>query len=166
MEVLLDMDGVLVDFMTPALELHGVDNLYDDPKHKGNWNTHEILGMTMEEFLAPMTVDFWSNLDWTHDGRSILKQLEKREICLLSNAITPTAMEGKLKWIEKHLPEYKNKYLFGPTKYLAGSHKRILIDDSDRNIKEYKAKGFPAILVPRPWNSLHKVSENPFRVLL
>lgn len=166
MEILMDMDGVLVDFLTPALALHKVKNPYENPLHKGNWNTHEILGMTMEEFLAPMSISFWANLDWTHDGRSILKQFEGREICLLSNAITPTAMVGKLKWIEKHLPEFRNKYLFGPAKHFAGSPKRMLVDDSDRNIKEYKAKGFPAILVPRPWNSLHKISDKPFRTIL
>lgn len=148
----LDMDGVLVDFVSSACRVHGKKNPYIDGSNV--WEMWKLFGMSIEEFMAPMGTSFWANLNWMPDGRKILEMIEQKygqeNICLLSNGADYA--EGKLLWINKHLPKYKKQYLFGPTKW---SVRGILIDDYDLNISMHK---HPACLVPRPWNSLSHIN--------
>lgn len=159
-EVLLDMDGVLVDFIGGAGRMHGISDLYADRANYGKWNCNEFLGLTYPEFIAPMRTDFWANLDWMPDGRTILNILEDRfgeeNICLLSDPSNcGMAMEGKMLWIKKHMPKYLKRYLMGPAKFFAGSHNRMLVDDRDLNIDEFQKRKLPTLQVPRRWNRLH-----------
>ena len=45
-------------------------------------------------------------------------------------------------------------YLFAPShqKQLLAGKNRILIDDSQRNVEQWKQAGGRAVLVPQPWN--------------
>lgn len=173
-EALLDMDGVLVNFIEGALKLYNVEvDPYTLPENLGDWHINRMLGMDYKSFMAPMTVEYWRDLNWMPDGPDILAAIErkfgKENICLLSNpSASSKAMEGKMLWIERHLPSYRDRFLFGPSKQFAGGHERILIDDGDINQKQYKhrktQKPFPFILIPRPWNTLCGI-QSPLRYL-
>lgn len=63
------------------------------------------------------------------------------------------AASGKLKWIQREIPEYSRRYLLGPAKEFCAPG--LMIDDSDFNVDNFELAGGKAVLVPRPWNSLH-----------
>jgi len=69
----------------------------------------------------------------------------------------PDCLAGKLEWIQTYLPGYLHRqYLITPRKWLCADRKTLLIDDSDDNVKSFREHGGKAILVPRPWNVMHK----------
>ena len=49
----------------------------------------------------------------------------------------------------------QRQYLIGPPKHLCAKPGVLLIDDRDKNVADFLGLGAHAILVPRPWNSLH-----------
>lgn len=149
----LDMDGILTDFVSAACKAHGKDY----PKVFNGYGLPEALGMEDNSFFWEKfcTEDFWANLDWMPDGQKILELVEStfNDICIMTSPTrNPRCASGKLIWIEKHIPQYYRKYFIGPRKWLAASPNKILIDDSDRNIKNFKLCGGSGILVPRIWN--------------
>ena len=154
MKCLLDMDGVLVDFVAGAAKHHGFDPVVVD-----RWDFVEKVGLTTAQFWNPLNADFWAGLPWTPDGREILAAVEdafgKENVCLLSSPCdTAGCMDGKLTWIREHLPGYRRRFLFGPAKEFAANGNRVLVDDSDGNAEAFRNAGGPVLLVPRPWNRL------------
>lgn len=160
MNILLDMDGVLVDFVSGACKAHNRTNPFDPliEEAKGQFYIDKIWGMSDKEFWAPMESEhFWANLDWMEDGRRILELCEcfaDNVVLATSPTIHATSSSGKHIWINEHLPAYKRKFLIGAPKEIAASSDLILVDDSDKNIGKFAAAGGYGVLVPRPWNSL------------
>jgi len=106
--------------------------------------------------------------DWTSFPKSdefqwLLDSCEalvgRENICILTTPILdPGCAAGKMEWIYNHCPKWLHRqYLIGPPKHFCAQPDALLIDDSDRNVKLFQAHGGQAILVPRPWNSLHGV---------
>ena len=155
MKCFLDMDGVLVDFVRGASEYYNL-KLLPYP-YIEEWNFIQFSGMTESDFWLPLGREFWANLHWTPDGNNILSLIEshfdKKDICLSSiPCMNSESSTGKIDWINKNLPEYKNRYLLGPDKRFYTSINTVLIDDNERNINNCKGHG---ILVPRPWNYMY-----------
>ena len=160
-KVFLDMDGVLVDFVSAACRRHRMENPYENVKNLGIWAVETVWGMSDDDFMAPLKgSDFWEGLEWTADGRVILKMVEdaygKENITLLSRPPkrAPEAYAGKVQWILNNLPDYADKFLLGRDKNPCANG-NILIDDYDRNINEWREAGGIGILVPRAWNSAY-----------
>ncbi len=156
----LDMDGVIVDFVGGACKLHGIPNPY--PKHKGIWDFVELLDMSAKDFWAPMGEDFWANLEPTPDYERILAHTVNKfgedNICILTSpCATAGCIEGKKKWIKKHL---KLKHvLFGSSKHFLARPDAVLIDDAEHNVDPFVQHGGKGILLPRMWNKKHNISE-------
>lgn len=157
MKLLLDMDGVVVDFVTGYFSMIG--KKYDRWK-PGVWDIQEATGHEMDENL--LTTEFWANLPWMQDGPIILKTLEREfgseNICILSSCHVRRvgdACAGKIKWILKHMNSYHERYLFGPNKSFCSHRDSVLVDDRDENVNKFRAEGGRAILIPRIWNSAH-----------
>lgn len=161
MKCLLDMDGVLVDFVRGAIELHDLPaNLYDDPKSLGDFDIVKLSGLKPQDFWKDMGFDFWASLPWTADGMNILNlvlsKFGDKNICLLTSpCMTEGCIEGKLYWIRRNLPDFSRRFLVGPAKEFCAGPNNYLIDDSDHNRRTFEAHGGNCILVPRPWNSMH-----------
>lgn len=160
--VLLDMDGVLVDFMKGCHSYHKIGYDYDVnyPYKLGDWDFDLKLPMPANQFWESLDSWFWDDLSWTKEGRYILALLESafgaRKIYLCSTpTLNPTSAEGKLTWIHKNLPEYKRRYILTPHKHLLANSETLLIDDCDKNVSEFIENGGKAITVPRKWNSKH-----------
>jgi 5'(3')-deoxyribonucleotidase len=162
-EVLLDLDGCLVDFIKGVIEVHNLrtttEELYEG--HHGCWEIIHLVKMSPPYFWKPMDQEFWAKLDWLPDGEEIFKYVEDR--CGRDNITlwtTPSlnygCIEGKLRWVERHLPRhYKHNIVFGSKKFLGANPNAVLIDDSDHNIKKFTEKGGHVVHVPRLWNSLY-----------
>ena len=151
MELMLDLDGVLVDFIGDAFRFHGIDpdTIID------NWNIAEAAGMSSKDFWKPLGHDFWANLTWLPDGKEILQICKSwftvENICLLTSPTLNTGCaSGKLEWIQKELPDFSRQFLIGPAKRFCSNKHRILIDDGNHNIENWDG---PSILLPRNWNT-------------
>jgi len=161
MRILLDLDGVLVDFVGGACKAHSLQDPFDEPlasEVAGVFWLDKIWEMDLNEFWEPMKDSaFWEELDWMPDGREILEICEQAvgrdNVCLLTSPSRGSGpVVGKINWIEKNLSEYKHRNLIGTPKEFCASPDSILVDDSNRNIEDFVAACGNTILVPRPWN--------------
>lgn len=151
----LDMDGVLVDFVAGACQVHR-STLYLEP-HLVTWDFWKTMGHTEAEFWAPMGFNFWADLNWTSEGSELLKRIEdifgENVVLMTSPCDTIGSVEGKVEWIRRNCPTYSRRFFVGPPKHLTAAPSKLLVDDSDDNISKFKAAGGQAVLVPRPWNA-------------
>jgi hypothetical protein len=78
MRVLLDMDGLIADFVSGISRAHSRPNPYDDPANFGRYEMAEIWGMTDEDFWAPThEEDFWAELEPTAEAAEIVSGLTR-----------------------------------------------------------------------------------------
>ena len=161
MKILLDLDGVLVDFVSGACRAHGRPDPFAEPLNPevaDQFGMDEIWGMDINEFWEPMKeASFWEGLEFMPDAKEILKFCERAvgmdNVCLLTSPSRGSGpVVGKVNWIEKHMPEYKRRFLIGSAKEFCASRRSILIDDSDKNTEAFTEAGGNMILVPRAWN--------------
>jgi len=171
--ILLDMDGVLVDFLGGCKKFHNKEY----PDHPFNpsvqteqrpWNIEPIFGMSAPELWDPLGFDFWRDLEplpWFEEVIGILESTFGQEnICLLTTPIrTEGAIEGKMEWIRTHLPAYRRRFLIGPCKYFCASPRHALVDDHATNIEMFKDAGGHTFLFPSPWN--RRFNEHPIKAL-
>jgi len=176
MKCLLDLDGVLTDFVKGMCKAHNRPNPYENPDNFGTFDMNKVWGISMEELWAPTrNVKYWAELEPMHDFHVIMEIVESffghENICLLSSpgniadVSTTSAMKGKYIWILKHLPQYGTQYLLGPKKQWCASPDHVLVDDYDYNIEVFRQHGGRAVLVPRPWNKLYDRSHELDRVV-
>jgi len=171
--ILLDLDGVLVDFLGGACRLH--NKTYDghphDPKNQVSqkpWEIEPIFGMTAPALWEPMGRDYWRNLkplDHCHKVVEILsRKFGEGNICLLTSPIrTDGCIDGKMDWIREHLPQFRRRFLVGPAKQFCASPRHCLVDDRTFNIEGFKGVGGHGFLFPAPWNGRFK--ERPVKAL-
>ena len=161
MKILLDLDGVIVDFVEGACQAHH-RRMYDEPlkeEEAGGYHIEKLWGISRNAFWKPMAEpEFWRKLDWMPDGREILEIVERavgpENVCLLTSpSVGSGPVVGKLDWIEKNMPAYEWRYLIGPVKDFCAGPDAILVDDSDGNVGSFAEAGGGTVLVPRPWNS-------------
>jgi len=160
-KVFLDMDGVLVDFNRRVCEIF---NFPYPPKK------YDFFEEIREKVNTICTAAFWELLDWKPDGKEILKTIEdfyfNEEIYLLTCPMpNPDSWTGKRLWVERNMPDYKNRLIVTPaSKEIFAYHDILLIDDKDSNVLDFRAAGGEAILIARPWNTLRKI-KNPVKQL-
>lgn len=169
MKCLLDLDGVLVDFVGGICRAHGQPNIYADGKNRGLYGMEEIMGLSATKFWEPANEEFWASLDWMPDGREILAAAEEafgaNNVCLLTSpSLNVGATAGKVRWIYEHVPDYKRRFLIGAAKEFCAHDDAVLIDDYEVNIKKFAEHGGDVILVGRPWNSRSHI-ERPLELL-
>ncbi len=154
--VLVDLDGVLVDFfgsMAKAL------NLPWEPRDcRGEYDPGRMFALPTDLFSL-FGPDFWEAADPMPDGLAILKAacdaVGRDQVWLCSSPTheSSSAM-GKLRWVEKHLDiHWGRRYIFTPDKFLLANERTILIDDCDEQLRRFRGAGGCIILVPRPWNA-------------
>jgi len=171
MKVLLDLDGVLVDFYRGVFDLEGCHDYFTDPTHHGVYSLPlSLWGMTTKEFWSKLDYNFWVNLKPTAECYQIIEMLEskfgRKNICILSTpTLHPSCIAGKLTWINKNIPDYKRQYLIGPRKEFCAHDDALLIDDCDDNIVKFIQNNGNAILVPRIWNSQHRNRDHVIPIL-
>jgi 5'(3')-deoxyribonucleotidase len=162
MKVFVDIDGVLANFNRTALRLHGINN-YLYPVRVG-WDIIKACNilapesnMTPEKFWAPFDQKFWATLPKTVGCDTLLKTVEgyvgQENVCLLTSGQWPAAAAGKTEWVMNHFPRYRCRLLIGTAKEFVAGTNRLLIDDRDKNVDDFRDAGGTAILVPRPWNT-------------
>lgn len=166
-KILLDIDGVLANFVKGACDFLGVNDPYREGRDDvlGKWDLLEHIGMTPAEknqFWQDINrEDFWANLELLPEAIHIVKLCEEyvgtHNVCLLSSpGHMEYAMPGKLKWINRHFPQFGKRFLFGSEKQFCANPHHILVDDYEKNVSAFRNHRGDAFLVPRPWNHLYK----------
>lgn len=154
----LDLDGVLVDFVTGALAFHGKSL----PPSEVRWDFAEQVGFDGPDgparFWNGFGRQFWADLDWTHEGRELLAGVCKlfgtpNVVLLSSPCATPGCRDGKADWVKAHCPELAPRLFLGAEKAVFAGPHAVLVDDRQKTVEEYVRRGGRAVLVPRPWNS-------------
>ena len=174
MKIYLDMDGVLVDFITGVHNALYLDyNFYSYPYKLGEWDVFtEIKNRTDGRITNGKIYEltsyssFWSTLPWTPDGKEILKIVtdavgkQNRFICSTPMQFSES-WSGKIEWL-KNAGIHRGIVLMQAPKYLLANSDCVLIDDKDKNVEEFINAGGRAYLIPRPWNKRHSEYMNPF----
>ena len=128
-----DMDGVLVDFERGYKELTNITPARTFDGKADFWEPINKAGAA-----------FWANLDWMPDGQELWRYIKKYKPNILSApSFDPSSKAGKEAWVKMHLQNSYNKlYLYSrANKQLFAEPNRILIDDMQKTIDEWNAKG-------------------------
>lgn len=169
--ILLDMDGVLSDFLTGALAVLdktygavGTGNSVENyARNYAKFDMNIYYGITMEQFWAPIaaTKDFWYNLPafpWAEQLLTVLRVLGDVTICTApGNDVSCCAQ--KQAWLRDVLNIDYRDIVMCNKKYLLANSNTILIDDYDKNAKAFIEAGGHAIVVPSTWNTPNLSSE-------
>lgn len=152
--VLLDMDGVIVNFIDGIIDSLGLDISHCDWT---TWDHHEKLGISKSAFWrATNEKDWWLNLEpypWATELVCCLRR-DYEVIYCTSPSLDSSCPSQKIDWLRKHdFMGNVNSYQIGPMKCLNVRSGAILIDDYDVNIGNYRMAGGKAITFPQPWNS-------------
>jgi len=160
-KIFLDLDGVLVDFVGGIHRAFGKEYSYNSAPIKWNFFKDWEPKISFRSFNFVCTVDFWANLDWMHDGREILQEINAKlgvsDNLFLLTCPMPNSQSwtGKRLWVERHIPHLVDRLIVTPAfKGIFASDNAVLIDDKDENIAKFVEAGGRGILVPRPWNEL------------
>jgi 5'(3')-deoxyribonucleotidase len=182
MKIFLDMDGVIVDFHLPALRMHGADltSEYHYPdgfgwdivgatnyiRDRDNPRDPYALRVSEKDFWKALGFQWWSSLKPYPWAGLFIQELEKHgSVRLATSAVTSECAAGKYAWVKKNLPQYLDKLHMGCCKSDFAQGGALLIDDRDKNCKDFIEEGGEAILVPRPWNK-RGYHENPYEVVM
>lgn len=174
-KILLDMDGVLADFVSRACEAHKKPSPYGFPENLGVFDLEKCKGweMTPEEFWKPVNAggyEFWRYLDLMPEAHQIVdlavNLVGESNICILSSpSQDPGCVPGKRDWMKAHFPSLTKNMLFGSAKRFVAGPDKILLDDRDENLKSFQEFGGRVVAVPRPWNHLHNQSHCSFEYI-
>jgi 5'(3')-deoxyribonucleotidase len=172
MIIFLDIDEVLVDFVNPAIEAHGLDHdkVYD-LWSMDEWSLHKNLGMPDSKFWQPIIEagpEFWENLPekpWIDEMLYLVssKVAATYDECYLVSSPNKcvTSYTGKVRWIRKRFGGGFDKFILTPHKHLLAAEDRLLIDDNPYNCERFIKQGGQAILFPFWGNRNRKYLEDP-----
>lgn len=161
--ILLDMDGVISDFVTAALTLHDRLDAFEIWL-AGEWDMPTVLGISSSEFWKRIDAEgheFWSQLTpypWKDELIGVIRQTAPFTI-LSSPSLHAECPTGKINWLREHLSSVFHDFLFGHSKHLCARPNSVLIDDRDSNVERFRAHGGQAILFPQRWNSNFQIKD-------
>ena len=156
-EIYCDLDEVLVDFIRGANAAVGGDFVRYD--HKERWNK------------LNQTKGFWTNLGWKPGGKRLHDFIIRYNPHILSaySGRDPASKVGKMKWVQKntgikrgniHLVKRAQKQSYAKTKE---EKPNVLIDDYNKNIKEWEAAGGIGILHTNVGKTINKLKGLGFK---
>ena len=174
MIALLDIDGVLVDFESAALQVHGVNDAKKFrtlPRQLGVWDMTVGLDISMDEFWKPIDeagAEFWEGLEKYSHFDTVLNFVHNEftswYLCSAPSRC-PTSYTGKVNWIQKEFGRDFDRFFLTPHKEMLANPGRCLIDDRFINVQNFSAHGGHALLFPSLANNLHKFADDPISCL-
>jgi 5'(3')-deoxyribonucleotidase len=152
----LDMDGVLVDFVSGALGALGRTDLKDTDVTQPDMA--QQLQISSEDFWGAQNrdPDFWLNLK-PYEGAvefyEALSRMATVYICS-SPSLHVNCASHKLIWLQRYLGHAAaSRFFLCREKRLLSCLGRILIDDNDKQVDGWGAEAGWTFLLPRTWNS-------------
>jgi len=159
MNILLDMDGVLSQFVEASCRFFGTTEEELIKKWpKNEYDTDKVLNVSNAEFWEKINgagQKFWSEMPEYPWAKTLYEGCKKYGdvYFLTSPSDQPCSPAGKLEWIHRFTGNNKARnFLIGPPKFLCANMDHVLIDDSDKNCNAFAMAGGRTILFPQPWN--------------
>lgn len=172
LQVFIDLDGVLADFLTGACSRFG-RKLDDLPT--GVYDLSQLFGLPWAEIDAVIgrDHDFWRNLPsypWTKSVMNLLREAQIDgaigHVFVLSSPWqqSPECHKAKLEWCDAHLGVPTSDVILTPHKHLLAGPDRLLIDDLPSHCETWCRSGGYAIIFPchHTTGRLQTFSPNPF----
>lgn len=158
---LLDMDGVLVNWLDGICEYADIENPYD---HDINWGIDRFCNsygcdMTVKRIYEIMgEYDFWAGLKPLPFYRSIIdtafRLFGEDNVCIVTKPTrNSNSFHGKYKWIQEYIPEFEKKCIFAMDKSFCANSKHILVDDMIKNYDHFLRDGGMGYLFPTLQNN-------------
>jgi 5'(3')-deoxyribonucleotidase len=157
LRLMVDIDGVVAYWEKAAAEICGIDYEDTEVREKLKKGTRLETLVGGDEKMWPMInkggEEWWENLEklpWADDLISLLKKETKELIFLTSPSKSPICYSGKIKWILKNYPKMSRDVLMGCKKYMVAAPNVLLIDDTEKKVKEFKEYGGHTFKWPCP----------------
>jgi len=159
--LLIDMDDVIADLQQEWIRRYNKDyNDNLDYRKIDLWNIEKHIrpecGSKIRDYFKEPT--FYFNLkpiDGAIEGiykiMNIL-DINKIRICTYCLWDAVYGFSEKIMWIEKHIPELRDKVIIAKDKYLLARHDRILIDDAPHNLNEFSQFNGTSIVFDKSYN--------------
>ena len=163
--IFLDMDGVLCDFIGPALrELDRPELLHRWPA--GEHDLLRVLNSPPQQVWPRLDrLNFWlklPKLPWCDALVAAVGARAELHVCS-DHRGSPVCAYAKQEWLNRELASLHFDTIFA--RMHLTSHKQhlaqpttLLIDDSDANVTAFRDAGGHAILFPQRWNSRHAIA--------
>jgi len=162
MIIYLDLDGVVVDFVSAALKLFDAEHLQKDWP-PGEWDITNVLGVSATDFWSRVDARgelFWKNLQVYPWAGCLLNLIDDYEwYYATSPSRSHRSSSGKVLWMQEQHGTHFRRYVLGEHKHLLAKSDALLIDDNQKNVERFVENGGKSILFPRPWNRLHHIDE-------
>lgn len=149
MEILLDCDGVIADFVSAANRAHGRECVPQKYDWWAEW------GISEQEFWRPLYGrKFWMGIEPFPYARKLILRLQEfgRVTIVTAPSDDPECAGAKADWLRFHFSIPQKSVIFGHRKYLLARPGSVLIDDSVRNVTEFAEHGGEAVLFPQSYN--------------
>jgi 5'(3')-deoxyribonucleotidase len=165
--IFLDMDGVIVDFVSAAL---AAVQRSDAPETISSWDMPKHLGISTAQFWDAQNAqeDFWLNLKpYPNIGLFIDTLATYGDIYFATSpSLHPNCASHKIAWLRHHVGAWTTgRFMIGKPKFLLSANRRLLIDDSDDNVNQFQMVGSgQAILFPRAWNAAGHMPESAAQI--
>lgn len=150
----VDLDGVLVDFHSELVKLHGIDPNSLSEDEWAEWDNHGP-DRDPRHFWEPLNnvdSEWWANLPklpWADRLWSACNRFCQDVVILTSTPRNSCSASGKFQWIEKNLGTYQA--LIGRPKFACAQSGHALIDDRTINLTPWQQYGGIPIALRRPW---------------
>lgn len=176
MRVLLDMDGVLADWIGGVARLVPIRKDWLAVQGKRPDDPRAIFEGWDWDRLRPWDVVFAQlmPLPWAYDLDDMLSEEFGEDVWVASSPGYPTgdpadffsgACVGKGRWICEHFPNLTRRLVLVFDKLCLASPENILVDDRESAVTRFRASGGKAVLFPAPWNDRYpeyqRLVENP-----
>ena len=170
-QIYCDMDGVLVDFESGAIEQINIDIKNKNITDKGMNKLRQALSQLGRDSITSQDLDkmdkknslqaarkymyrrfednedFWANLPWAEGGKELWNYISKYSPYILTAPMQGEGSKrGKRTWIEKNLQPQPEKIFMSHEKYNWAGPTNILIDDFSINTIPWEESGGIAIL--------------------
>ena len=153
-KIYCDMDGVLCDFNKRFTSLN--PEKLSPSQYDAKYGREKFWNFIDKE----IGVKFWVGIPWMKDGKELWNYIKKYNPTILSAPSQEESSKiGKRVWKKNNLPDAK--MILTPARFkqkYAGENK-ILIDDMERNIQQWRDKGGIGILHTSAADTIKQLKE-------
>lgn len=176
-KVFIDLDEVLADWLTPALNVmnHNPAKVFAawDKLDPRPWDVFDVIETSKSrgwQALELAGASFWAHLPLLPHAKHLFKMCEAigETTVLTSPSLHPSSYSGKVHWLNYHFGKgfAHKRALLGASKHVVARPGAVLIDDSPTHCEAWRAEGGHAILFPGHGNDLHAHRDRAFAYIL